>query len=84
LALSLACKYLTRTEVNGSGKRCSLLLYGSHYSHKKVLWFRPQELPAIVGNYYLNKLLKKKTPTMDLSAILAQGFTYSAITIVYV
>ncbi len=32
---SLACKYQTRVEVNGSEKHSSLLLYDKNYSHKK-------------------------------------------------
>jgi hypothetical protein len=32
---SLACKYLTGVEVNGSGKHSRLLQYGNNYGSKK-------------------------------------------------
>jgi hypothetical protein len=34
---SLACKYLTKVEVNGSGKHTSLVFYGDSYGSKSFI-----------------------------------------------
>jgi hypothetical protein len=46
---SLALKYQTREEVNGSGKRSGLLSYGNDYV-RRVLEYRPLVSITIINN----------------------------------
>jgi hypothetical protein len=43
-APSLASKYKTKVEVNGSGKHPSLLLHGNNYGHEKFYSTGPSML----------------------------------------
>jgi hypothetical protein len=54
---SLACKYWTRAEVNGSYKHSSLLRCGNNYRCKKVY---------SAGNMVIIKLMEKLTQRLGL------------------